>query len=209
MDLATARTHLRSMTQYTVSPILTDAEIEDLLLMARARDFNGYGPYDVWAPATPYRAGLAYTTWPDGEVYPGATVRVPTVDNGHLYIVTHAGISGGTEPAWPLTAGTTVADGGVTWREAGFYYWTPTWDLRRAAAEGWRWKAAKVAAQYEVSVGTGKTFKRDQQYAMCLKMAEQYGGSGGGGIRSARLGTATAGAGFAPGLGTGTAGRSG
>lgn len=57
----------------------------------------------------------------------------------------------------------------------------PTWDatgVRAATRQGWLWKAAKLAAEYEVSVGGGKTFKRDQVYAMCLRMASLYGGAG-------------------------------
>lgn len=58
--------------------------------------------------------------------------------------------------------------------------YVPTWDatgVRRAVRQGWLWKAAKRAAEYEVSVGSGKTFRRDQVYAMCLRMAALYGGA--------------------------------
>ena len=57
--------------------------------------------------------------------------------------------------------------------------YVPTWDdagVRGAVSLGWTWKAAKRAGEFEVSVGSGKTFKRDQVYAMCLAMARRYGG---------------------------------
>lgn len=39
--------------------------------------------------------------------------------NGHFYICTTAGTSGGSEPTWPTTAAGTVADGTVVWTEVG------------------------------------------------------------------------------------------
>lgn len=69
--------------------------------------------------------------------------------------------------------------------------------VKRLAGEGWLLKAGKVVAQYEVSVGSGKTFKRDQQYKHCVNQAATFGvypgtGGGGSGFGSLRLGTATA-----------------
>lgn len=40
----------------------------------------------------------------------------PTVNNGHYYICTSGGITGGTEPTWPTIKGDTVEDGDVTWK---------------------------------------------------------------------------------------------
>lgn len=51
--------------------------------------------------------------------------------------------------------------------------WSPTYDLNYAAAEGWRWKAGKVAGRYSAQVD-GATFQRQQLFAHCLRMAEQY-----------------------------------
>jgi len=52
--------------------------------------------------------------------------------------------------------------------------WTPTWDLNAAAAEGWRWKAAKAAADFDFSED-GQSFKRSQMVAACERMADLYG----------------------------------
>jgi hypothetical protein len=180
VDVAVARARLERMVQYQSPPVLTSAEIDDLLLLARARDLNGYEPYFIWAPLTVYAAAGVYQRRGDDLVYPAPMARVPTVSNGHLYVVRVAGTSGATEPAWPTASGGEVADGSVIWREGGRYLWTPTFALHRAAAEGWRWKAAKVVDQYDVGLGSGKTFSRDQQIKHCLTMAEQYerGGMG-------------------------------
>lgn len=45
--------------------------------------------------------------------------REPTVANGHVYKVVTAGTSGAGEPAFPTTAGATVADNTVVWQETG------------------------------------------------------------------------------------------
>lgn len=51
--------------------------------------------------------------------------------------------------------------------------WIPTWDLTAAVAEGWRWKAAKAARDYDFSAD-GQTFARSQQRQAFLEMAGQY-----------------------------------
>lgn len=64
--------------------------------------------FTVWAASTPYAVG-AYVIPYQGA--PGGT------QNGFWYKATAitTGISGGTEPVWPLIIGNTVLDGGVTW----------------------------------------------------------------------------------------------
>ena len=51
--------------------------------------------------------------------------------------------------------------------------WTPTWDLNIGAAEGWRWKAAKVAGNYGFSTD-GQSFNREQVHDHCLRMSESF-----------------------------------
>jgi hypothetical protein len=55
---------------------------------------------DTWAPTTGYSVG---------------GVVAPTVANGFLYYCSTAGVSGTTEPTWPITTGATVTDGSVVW----------------------------------------------------------------------------------------------
>lgn len=163
MDTATARARLERMLQWDVDPVLTTAEVDDLMQLARRVDANGYKPAAAWAASTIYTISL---------------YRVPTVYNGHQYLVTTAGTSGTVEPTWPTTSGGTVTDGSVVWEERGLYLWTTTYDLKAAASEGWRWKAAKVASKYDVAAGGGTDFKRSQQHEMCLRMAKSFGGIG-------------------------------
>lgn len=47
------------------------------------------------------------------------------------------------------------------------------WNLNAAAAEGWRWKAAKVAGEFGFSTD-GNRFDRDQAHGMCMRMAQWY-----------------------------------
>lgn len=202
MDYATVRAQVVTLAATAIAPTLTDAEIEQALYAARRKDANGYVAYDAWAALTVYAVGAAWYRDADGLPAPGATIRVPTVNNGHLYAATTGGTSGATEPTWPTASGGTVTDGSVVWTERGAYYWTPTYALKQAVGTAWLIKAGKLATQYEVSVGSGKTFKRDQQWRHCMDMAASYGvgggsdgranGGGGGRIGSARLGTATA-----------------
>lgn len=51
--------------------------------------------------------------------------------------------------------------------------WTGTYDLNAAAAEGWRWKAAKVAAEFDFTTDQ-QTFDRTAKHAQCLAMAVHY-----------------------------------
>lgn len=47
-------------------------------------------------------------------------------------------------------------------------------DLNRAASTGWTWKAGKVTPDFTVSLEGGVKFSREQVYAHCLKMADDY-----------------------------------
>jgi hypothetical protein len=52
--------------------------------------------------------------------------------------------------------------------------WVPTYDLNRAAAEGWRWKAAQLAGSHFDFSADGATYNRQQLYTNCLEMARRY-----------------------------------
>lgn len=51
--------------------------------------------------------------------------------------------------------------------------WTGTYDLRRAAAEGWRLKAAKAASYYAFS-DSGASYNRQQIYDHCISIMKEY-----------------------------------
>ncbi|MDP9439665.1 MAG: hypothetical protein M3P49_13160 [Actinomycetota bacterium] len=68
------------------------------------------------ATPTPILAGVVYA---NSTAYAlGAIVR-PTTPNGNRYVVTVAGTSGTTEPAFPTAPGSTVVSGTVTFKQAG------------------------------------------------------------------------------------------
>ena len=61
------------------------------------------------------------SAWAATTAYSLDDYRKPTAVNvnGHFYIVTTAGTSGGSEPTWPTVHNSTVVDGTVTWTEVG------------------------------------------------------------------------------------------
>lgn len=66
--------------------------------------------------------------------------------------------------------------------------WTPTYNLYRGAAEGWRWKAAKCANRTNVSAD-GTSIQEATLFEHCLAQVEHYAkraGAGGGGATSFR-----------------------
>lgn len=56
--------------------------------------------------------------------------------------------------------------------------WTETWNLKAAAREGWRWKAAKAARMHTFSAD-GASYNRAEIIANCETMIRLYGGTGG------------------------------
>lgn len=159
MDEATATTRLKAMTAWDSEPTLTSDQITALVALARRADDT-------------HRWVADDTSWIATTAYTLTTRRAPLTRNGHLYEVTTAGTSGASEPTWPTASGGTVTDGTVHWTEVGGS-WDPTYDLNAAAAEGWRWKAAKVAGEFDFGTDQ-QTFSRSDKHAACLAMADEY-----------------------------------
>ena len=66
-------------------------------------------------------AGAPLPFWQAGTAYAvGAVVRSNFPNGGMNSQATVAGTSGGTEPAWPPTVGSTIGDGTVTWQRIAF-----------------------------------------------------------------------------------------
>lgn len=161
MTYADALRRLKSMTASDQDPVLTDAELADLLQEARTPDV-----YDVWADA--------YLPWAATHAYAVGDVLVPSVRNGHFYEVTITdGMSGAAEPVFPTTEGGTIAADGVTYAEAGVAPWAGEWSLNRAASAGWKIKAGKAAGRFDFSSDVND-FSRSQIVKACLEMAKQY-----------------------------------
>lgn len=51
--------------------------------------------------------------------------------------------------------------------------WAGAWNLNRGAAEGWLWKAGKVADRFDFGSDVND-FKRDQLHKHCLEQSKQY-----------------------------------
>lgn len=166
--IAEARARLERMVAATVPPTLSSDEITDLLVIGRRASANGLSFEDD----TPWVASMALAV---GDYV------VPTVRTGFRYLVTVSdGAAGLVEPTWPTTDGTTVTLDGITYSTDETGAWVPTYDLNAAAAEGWRWKAGKIANAFEASADQ-QTFKRDQQFEHCMKMAAMFEAKAAGG----------------------------
>lgn len=84
---------------------------------------------DAWvidASATITQILNTYTAWAATTAYSLGDYRRPTTANSLYYEVTTAGTSAGTEPTWPTTIGTTVADGTIVWTCKGYYGGLPS-----------------------------------------------------------------------------------
>lgn len=174
MDEATARAQLEQMLQVDIEPLLDVSDIDLLLALARRPDLAGNSPTntaaaDTWAAASTFLAG--------------AVIKVGT----RYWRAVNAGVTGAAAPAWPDLSDHPVTehriiDGDVTWIDNGAT-WAPTWDLRAAAREGWRRKAAKASSMYDFTTD-GQTFRRSMTFAQCMQMADQFRPRGLGSVQS-------------------------
>lgn len=69
-----------------------------------------------------------------------------------------------------LAISSVVDSAGLGPADAGY---TPTWDLNRGAAEGWRRKAGRLATHFDFSTDS-QSFHRSQAVDACERMAAQY-----------------------------------
>lgn len=81
-----------------------NASGEEVIRIAMSFATNSQDVYSVWSASTLVLLG---------------EIRLPTTPNDHKYEATVGGVTGVTEPTFPLGAGATVADGAVTWTEIG------------------------------------------------------------------------------------------
>lgn len=167
MDETTARAKLEDMVAASVFPQLAPEKIDRLLEEYRRTDSNDISPDDEveWAGETIHELG---------------DVVVPTDRPGTAWRVTLAGTTAATEPVWPAAG--TIVDGTVTWSLADdIAVWDGTWDLNRAAAEGWRIKAGLVSNRHSFGSNQGN-YNPEQLFEHCMRMAEHYGNKSFGSI---------------------------
>lgn len=155
MDIQTATDLVKKMTAATSDPQLADADVQAVLTVWRRPDRAGALPSPVWAAETAYSVGMVISA------------------QGHVYNASTGGTSGVAAPVWDTTSGATVTDGTVVWTEAGPDPWLGAYNLNRAAAELWRWKAAQAAGDFTFGADGG-TYQREQVIAHCLQMADLY-----------------------------------
>lgn len=170
MNITDVRADIERYTSaYTGKGPLTTVEVDRLVALAAIADTNGVAPdaYNAWVPATAVTLD---------------TLRVPSTRTGYVYRVTTAGTTGATEPAtWPTTIGQTVTDNTVVWTVDAVAPWLGEWDARAAAAIGCEWRAAKLADQFQVALGSGKQFNRQWTPEFWLKRADALRGTSGSG----------------------------
>lgn len=156
--------YLKLMCAADEEPALSDSNISDLLALAACPDGGCGSPRNV----------SAVGAWQTSHTYaPGDLVQA----DGRFWRALVAGTSGTSMPAFPAllyspTTTAQVVDNEVVWQDNGAT-WAPTYDLNKAAAEGWMIKAGKVAHKYDFSAG-GQMFTRNQFQAHCLEMADRY-----------------------------------
>jgi hypothetical protein len=159
---------------YTGKGALTTVEVDRLVRLAAVADANAVTPdsYIVWAPSAAYTLD---------------TRRVPSQRTGYVYRVTTAGTSGATEPAtWPTVIGQTVTDGTVVWTADAVAPWLGAWNVFEAAATGCEWRATKLADNFTVALGSGKSFNRMETPMFWLDRAKQLRQRGGIGVITLR-----------------------
>lgn len=194
MTTAAARERLRRMVAASTAPCLDESDLAQLLQIAkrptpvprRLLMFLGTGQFPAGLGVAGSIAwGLGLTRdrpvyvdaddvqpWQPSTAYAEGAYVTPDTRNGLRYVCTGAGTSGSSAPSWPLSVGGTVDDGSATWKQDGVAL-TPTWDLNKAAAEGWSWKAGAAAGKVGVSLA-GNAKQLQQVYDHCMMMAAMF-----------------------------------
>jgi hypothetical protein len=173
MNEAAARTQLERMVAKTSDPTLSEGDIDALLVIGQRADSTG-------------RVRASDTAWAAGATRVVGDRVVGSSRTGQAWVASVGGLGGDTEPAWPGSG--TVADGAVTWTlYTGALVWQPTYDLNAAAAEGWRWKMAKLASGIDFTTD-GQSFSKSQAFDHAKAMIEYYASRVGVGVAGARTG---------------------
>lgn len=159
-----AREEIRSMVRWQDFPKLEPADIELLIRKSKRQDVNrNYpDPHEAWEPNKTYNLNDYITSNPRNYV---------------LFKCIQAGISGPTQPTWPVftqsQGNVDVTDNTVIWETAGSAPWTPTWNLAYGIAQGWKMKMGAAVGAYDITVG-GQMMKRDQLFQHCKEMQQQW-----------------------------------
>lgn len=74
--------------------------------------------------------------------------QIATPGNGHWYMVTTAGTTGGSAPTWPTTDGGTVTDGTVTWTQMG--RGNHVWQFKATGLPDWDATGGSLAGKFVI-----------------------------------------------------------
>lgn len=151
------RAELSDLVDATGDPALATPELDRCLGNARVADPLG-NPPDV------------YMNWTPDTVIPPGSYIVPTARDGYVY---YSALGGTTGPSEPSEWSASTIDNTVTWTRYAYAPWGGYYDLNRAAAEGWRIKAARASKRKNVSA-FGQTNQRTTTYEHCMEMARVY-----------------------------------
>lgn len=91
---------------------IVDEKADEILAFFAARK-GSFEAFYLQNPEEAYRS----RKWKASTEYIYGDIVRPVTPNGRSYKCTVAGMSGGSEPAWPTAVGGTVVDGTATWKE--------------------------------------------------------------------------------------------
>lgn len=147
---------LKRVVAWDQEPQLSQDEIDDLIELARiTKPYQTHDSLSEWEP---------YTHYNKGEM-------VVTKDKEAFFCV-EDGVSGDLAPK-SLSDVSEYNDGTTKWVYRGLSNYIPTYDLNRAAYEGWGMKAAKASSMISFT-SDGATYHRDQYIENCEKMQRKY-----------------------------------
>jgi len=84
-------------------------------LTTKKWDFSLFNPV-LWSIYNTGNPTIA--AWASNTSYAAGAIVRPATQNGHCYVCTTAGTSGGSAPAWPTARNGTVTDGTAVWEES-------------------------------------------------------------------------------------------
>ena len=173
MNQDTAIGRLAALVSADVDPVLDSDQLLELLDMFAVADIYGNGSRNratvsLYANSTAYAAGDLVRT----SEFRFWECIVPGTSNSTALPTLQGLIS--RKPYF-------TSDGTVVWQDKGGL-WIPSWDLNKAAEQGWLRKAGKLSDRFNYAVDNQEFNVRDR-FENCLKMAAQFRKATGGVLR--------------------------
>jgi hypothetical protein len=176
VNTITAMSRLERMVAASTDPVLDEAALQDLMVLAARVDAAGNSPQNL----------LTAPSWAATTTHGVNTVIRQDAITERWWQVLTPGTTGAAAPTWPTftdgaMSGSQVVDGSIVWVDAGTR-WHPTYDLNAAACFGWEQKAAACADRFKFAADS-QSYDRQQVNAMCLEMATRYANRRAGVVR--------------------------